>query len=391
MNRSVAFIVVAIVAGFVFRPLVAQDVPQPAPLSLSAGTLLAPKAFRAAAAKVQPSLVRIEGFGGIAAGADGGGYQAPGEGPTTGLILSSDGHIVTSTFNFLRKPPIITVVMPDGRRRVAQLLGRDETRKICLLKVEGVSNLAVPQFAPRGELKVGQWAVAIGIGFGALEPAISAGIISATSRISGKAVQTDANTSPANYGGPLVNLEGRVIGICVPLSPGSTQEAAGAEWYDSGIGFAIPLDGLESILDRLKAGETLKHPFLGVHTEPYGDPPSGAQIKEVVADSPAAKAGLAAGDKLLSLGGADITDVTHLRTVINRYFAGDKVEVIVQRGEERKTFTAELAVPPPPVAPMPMPVPMPGSEKPNEKDRQPGQPMPGRPQPAPQQPRRPPM
>lgn len=87
------------------------------------GTLLAPKAFRAAAAKVRPALVRIEGFGGIAAGTDGGGYQSPGEGPTTGVVLSSDGYIVTSTFNFLRKPPIITVVMPDGRRHVAKLLG----------------------------------------------------------------------------------------------------------------------------------------------------------------------------------------------------------------------------------------------------------------------------
>lgn len=342
--------------------------------STSRGTLLAPKAFRAAAAKVQPSLVRIEGFGGIAPGAGGGGYQAPGEGPTTGTIVSADGYIVTSTFNFLRKPPIITVVMPDGRRHVATLLGRDETRKICLLKVDGVSDLPVPQFAPRDEVKVGQWAVAIGVGFGAQQAALSAGIVSAASRISTKAIQTDANTSPANYGGPLVDLEGRVIGICVPLSPGSREEAAGAEWYDSGIGFAIPLDGLSGILDRLKAGETLKHAFLGVSAEPFGVPPTGAEIKEVSPDGPAAKAGLEKGDKILQIGGADILDVTHLRSILGRYFAGDKVEVVVRRGEEQKTVTAELAVPPPPPKPMPMPMPKPGEPQPKSK-RPPRPPM----------------
>jgi serine protease Do len=320
---------------------------------LARGTLLAPKAFRSAAARLAPSLVRIEGLGGIAAG--GGEYQAPGEGPTTGLVISEGGYIVTSTFNFLRKPPIITVVTPDGRRHIAELLGRDETRKICLLKAEGMSDLPVPEVAARNDLRVGQWAIAVGVGFGAGEPAISAGIVSATSRISAKAVQTDANTSPANYGGPLVDLDGRVIGICVPLSPGSKDEAAGAEWYDSGTGFAVPLDGLEPILDRLKAGETLRHPFLGIRAEPYGDPATGAAIKEVVADSPAAKAGLSAGDKIVSIGDLPVLDVAHLGTVINRHLAGDQIKIVVLRGEETMALTAELAVPPPSAVSTPMP------------------------------------
>src|SRR5262249_41731663 len=138
-----------------------------------------------------------------------------------------DGYIITSTFNFLKRPPVITVVFPDGKRHVAKLLGRDDTRKLCLLKVDGVQSLPVPEFVPRSELKVGQWAVAVGVGYGDGSPALSAGIISAASRISGKAVQTDANTSPANYGGPLVDLDGRVIGVCVPLSPGSKEVAGG--------------------------------------------------------------------------------------------------------------------------------------------------------------------
>lgn len=309
---------------------------------------------------MQPSLVRIEGFGGIAAGVDGGGYQAPGEGPTTGVALSSDGYIITSTFNFLRKPPIVTVVTPDGRRHVAKLLGRDETRKICLLKVDGV-NLSPPTFASHDQHKVGQWVVAMGIGFGDPRPALSAGIISATNRVSGKAIQTDANLSPANYGGPLIDLEGRVVGICVPLSPQSQEEAAGAEWYDSGIGFAIPLGGLDSVIAAMKEGQTLRAGFLGVEAEPYGEPPTGAAVKEVLPDSPAAKAGFAAGDKILAIGDAPILDVAHLQVVVGRYLEGDKVTLTVQRGEERLTLEAVLAAAPPKAKPMPATAPMPGA------------------------------
>jgi serine protease Do len=352
-------------------PAVTQDTP-PSP---SAPTLLPPQAFRAAAANIEPSLVRIEAFGGIAPGSDNGGYHAPGEGPTTGLVISPDGFILTSTFNFLRKPPIITVVFADGRRHVAKLLGRDETRKICVLKVDGVSNLPIPAFASRDELKVGQWAIALGVGFGAKEPVISAGIISATSRVSGKAIQTDANTSPANYGGPLLDSGGRVIGICVPLNPGSQQEAAGSEWYDSGIGFAIPLDGLAPVLDRLKAGETLRHPFLGVQTEPHGDPPSGAMVKEVVPNSPAAKGGLAAGDKIITVGGIQILDATHLATVIRRYVAGDKADLVIDRAGKNKTLTAELTFPPS----LPQTPP-----QPNTKAGDPREPKPGPAKPPPQ-------
>ena len=350
------------------RPCVAQESAAP----LTRGTLLAPKAFRVAAAKVQPSLVRIEGFGGLAAGVAGGGYQAPGEGPTTGLVLSSDGYIVTSTFNFIRKPPVITVVFASGQRRVARLLGRDETRRICLLKVDGLSDLPVPEFAPRSELRVGQWAVAIGVGFGSSQPALSSGIISATSRISAKAVQTDANTSPANYGGPLVDLDGRVIGICAPLSPGAKSDAAGSEWYDSGIGFAVTLDGLDKVIERLKAGETLKAGFLGVQVERAGKPAegqfeNGAVVKEILPDSPAAKAGLQAGDKLVSIDGAAVSDPAHLLSLMGRYLSGDKVELVVRRGEESKTLEATLADAPPPMPMMP-PTP-PAGEQPKDGEK----------------------
>ena len=336
------------------------------------GNLLAPKAFRAAAAKIRPCVVSIETFGGVSGeGKQGAGASfKPGEGPTTGVVISTDGYIVTSTFNFLDRPPIITVVFADGQRRVAKLLGRDETRKLCLLKIDGVSGLATPEFAPTSELKVGQWAIALGVGFGEAEPSLSAGMISATNRISGRAIQTDANLSPANYGGPLVDIEGRLIGVCVPLSPGSKEVAAGAEWYDSGIGFAIPLVGLESVLAQLKEGKTLRSGFLGIQANAIGDPPSGVVISKVLPGSAAEKASLKEQDQILKINGEEVLDVTHLSVLISKHLLGEVVKLTLKRGDEQLEIEATLGeMPTPPPMPIPMPIPMPKSpdEKPAEK------------------------
>lgn len=360
---------IALALASVFLSISALRAEDPAPSVsvLSKANLLAPKAFRAASKKVLPSLVTIESFGGVSGAAAGVGL--PGDGPTTGLIVSPDGYIITSTFNFLKRPPVITVVFRDGKRHVAKLLGRDDTRKLCLLKVDDVENLPVPEFVPRSELKVGQWAVAVGVGYGDANPALSAGIISATSRISGKAVQTDANTSPANYGGPLVDLDGRVIGVCVPLSPGSKEVAAGVEWYDSGIAFAVPLSGAEQLIAALKEGKTLVPGQLGVQPKPPAEG-GGAGIAKVQKDTPADKAGLKEEDVILAISGEIVLDPTHLRTVLGRYYAGDKVKVRYKRGVEEKEVEVELAVvPDPPPMPNPKLVPKrPQPEKPEQKE-----------------------
>ncbi len=334
------------------------------------GVLLSPKAFRAAARKVQPSLVRIEGFGGVAGSVGSAGFQPPGEGPTTGLIISSDGYILTSTFNFLRKPPVITVVLPDGERKVAKLLGRDETRRICVLKVDGVEGLSTPEYAPRDELKVGQWAVALGVGFGGDRPALSTGIISATQRISAKAVQTDANLSPANYGGPLIDLDGRVIGLCVPLSPQSRDEAAGAEWYDSGIGFAVPIAEIAERIEAMKRGDSFQPAFLGVQAKAYGTPAQGVKIVEVAADSPAMKVGLQADDIVISLDEVEPLDPVHFATLVGRYVAGEKAKLNYRRQDDIQTVEIEFAIPPAKTEPpKPKQPPMPGdAPAPNPPD-----------------------
>jgi serine protease Do len=309
---------------------------------------LTSKAFRAAAAKIRPALVTIESFGGVSA-VQGkiGGIRQQGEGNTTGVMISPDGYIITSTFNFIQRPPVITVITSDGQRHVAQLLGRDDTRKICLLKIDGVAGMPVPEVVDPDSVVVGQWAISVGVGFGDTNAALSAGIISAKNRVGGKALQTDANISPACYGGPLIDLDGRLIGICVPLNPQSQAIGAGVEWYDSGIGFAIPLAGAEPLLERLKAGERIMPAFLGVQGAPDSQG-RGLQISEVVAGSGAAAAGMQAEDVLLAMAGEATKDLMSLRKILGRYEAGAEVEVeLISKGETApKKLTLVLGAPP---------------------------------------------
>ena len=175
---------------------------------------LTAKAFLAAITKIRPQLVTIESFGGVSA-VQGriGGIRSQGEGNTTGLLISKEGHIVTSTFNFIQSPPVITVITGDGKRRVAKMLGKDEIRKLCVLKIEPYDEIELPEFAQTDSLKVGQWAISVGVGYGDVNPAMSSGIISAKNRIGGRAIQTDANISPANYGGPLLDISGTSLGF----------------------------------------------------------------------------------------------------------------------------------------------------------------------------------
>jgi serine protease Do len=216
------------------------------------------------------------------------------------------------------------------------------------LKIDGETSLPVPEWAARDELQVGQWAVALGVGFGEKEAALSAGIISATSRIGGKAVQTDANLSPANYGGPLIDIDGRLIGICVPLSPGGNEAAAGAEWYDSGIGFAVPLAPDHKIFTALVEGKTLERGFLGVQTKPVEGFKPGVEILQIIPKSGAETAKLAAKDIIASVDGTDVLDPAHLSSVMARYVAGDEIKLSVRRGEETLEITATLGKAPPP-------------------------------------------
>src|SRR5262249_24167532 len=132
-------------------------------------------------------------------------------------------------------------------------------------------------------------------------PSVSVGIISALNRIWGKALQTDAKVSPTNYGGPLVDLEGRVQAVLVPASPQAEGETAGVGRDDSGIGFGSPLEDVNTALPRLKLGKDLKKGMLGVTMQGNDQYATAPAVGSVAPGSAADKAGLKQGDIIVSI------------------------------------------------------------------------------------------
>jgi S1-C subfamily serine protease len=271
-----------------------------------------------------------------------GGFERIGEatlsqGPTTGLIITSDGYIVSSAINFAQRPSSILVRLPNGKQVPAELVARDLNRMLVLLKVEADEEFAVPAFVPEREIAVGQWSLALGRTFQADKVDASLGIISALNRMHGRVVQTDANVSAANYGGPLVDIRGRVFGILVPMSPqasgdGIESEVAGTEFYDSGIGFAVPLEHVLSVLDRWKAGEDLLPGKLGVGLKagsPFVEAPG---IVSVWPGSPAADALWKAEDVIIAVNGKPVATQTQLQFFTKPAYAGDTLTVSLRRG-----------------------------------------------------------
>jgi serine protease Do len=301
--------------------------------------LLEEQAFRAAVARVAPSVVQIETLGGL----ERVGEVLVGSGPTTGLVVSEDGYILSSAFNFIQKPSSILVTLPSGKRAAAEIVARDNSRMLVLLKVNAAEKLAVPEFVPREEMQVGQWTIAVGRTFQTNQPNVSTGVLSAVNRVWGKAIQTDAKVSPTNYGGPLVDIRGRVLGILVPLSPQQQGEVAGAEWYDSGIGFAVPVTEILPRLDKLKSGEDLAPGILGVSFKGNDQFGEAVVIGAVQPKSPAAAAGLKVGDEIVEADGRPVVRLVQLKHVIGAKYAGDVVKLAVKRGEDRIEAEATLA------------------------------------------------
>ncbi|MFQ5591431.1 MAG: trypsin-like peptidase domain-containing protein, partial [Phycisphaerae bacterium] len=315
--------------------------------------------FRLVVERLQPSIVRIDTVGGsyptggVAASSDdaadvrpGGPFRdslgssfVPAEGATTGIIYSSDGYIITSSLGFVRRPLLITVTLPDGRRLAAEQIARDQVRKIALLKVEA-SGLSVPQWSEYERLRVGQWAIALGRAFDTAGPSVTVGIVSALNRMSGNAVQTDAKLSPANYGGPLCDISGRVIGICVPMAqrPG---ELAGIEMYDSGVGFAVPIRRVNEIVETLKTGRSIYRGWLGISVRQH--PLDGVVITEVALPSPMHDAGVHPGDILIAAEGKEIQSFDHLMKTLYMIPAGQQVELQLSRAGGEFSVAVTLA------------------------------------------------
>jgi serine protease Do len=297
-------------------------------------------AFRSAVERIAPAVVTIETIGSL----ERVGKTLLGTGPTTGLVVNPSGYIVSSSFNFIGKPSSILVKLPDGVRKPAEVVATDHARMLTLLKIKPDSPLPACEPAKTASLRVGQWTVAVGKTFDAARPNVAVGILSATDRVWGRAVQTDAAVSPYNYGGPLVDIRGRVIGVLAPLSPESDDAVAGAEWYDSGIGFAVPLEHVLKILPRWKKGEDLYPGRMGVTLTGPNQYTGEPVVAECLLKGPAATAGIKPGDRILEIDGRKIERTADIKQALGRCYAGDTVRFVVARGKQQLDFDVTLAV-----------------------------------------------
>ena len=303
------------------------------------------QAISAAVKAVEKSVVQIRTIGGVDQ-LDG---KTLAQGPTTGLIISEDGLIVSSAFNFAQQPTSILVRLPGGEQKAARIVGRDENRMLVLLSVNADEPLPAAEPAPLAGIRPGDSAIALGRPFNPEDVSVSVGVVSALNRMFGRAIQTDANVSAANYGGPLIDLEGRVIGILAPMappSPGASESdvTAGAEFYDSGIGFAVPLVDVLAIVDRWVKEENLSRGLLGIGLKAGNAHSTPPIITNVWPRSPAAIAGWKAGDRIVSVDGVKVDNQTALRFQTMPRYAGDTLEVTLRRGSGEKAKEIETKV-----------------------------------------------
>ena len=325
-SRCGLLCLLAIVFGA--RPAAAQDL-----------TILEEEAMQSAVQEAHNWIVKIDTIGGLEVGG-----EAAGVGPTSGVVVSEDGLIISSIFNFSRLPSSILVTLPDGERKAAKLVATDHSRKLVLLKVETETKLTVPIAAKRSEAQVGAWAIAVGRVYRPDRLNVSTGVISATQRIWSRAIQTDAKISPANYGGALLDIHGRVLGVLTPMSPRGNSATAGSEWYDSGIGFAVPLEDIYTQLKRLSEGDDLHPGILGVSFESQDMYAVPAKVGAVRAKSPAREAGIQPGDTIVELSGKPISRLAQMKHALGPSYAGDTVSIVVTRGEEAKRVSLKATL-----------------------------------------------
>ncbi len=286
------------------------------------------QAFREAVALVDQSVVQIQTVGGT----DKVGDLFIGTGPTTGLIVSSEGDIITSAFAFANKPSSVVVRLGDGRQFAANIVATDHLRKLTLLKID-LSGLMVADIKEQENVRVGAWSIAVGRTYALDRPNVSVGIVSAVDRIWGKAIQTDAKISPMNYGGPLVDLAGKVMGILVPMNVEDDQLIAGVDNYDSGIGFAIPIDDVMECVNRLRTGKDLVQGKMGVTFKAQSFQAL-AVVDQVRQGSPAESAGLKTDDRIIKANGIELTRIGEFKHVIGKLYGGDRLTMTVRRGDD---------------------------------------------------------
>ena len=314
-------------------------------------TLAEEAAFRGAVARVARAVVRIEPVVASEAAVGKGAEAVAGSGPSTGLVIDPAGWVLTTAFAVPKDVTDVVVVRPDGGRQAARAVGRDVPRGLVLLTTDALPETPSLEIVPRADLAPGQWTIAVGRGWASAEPAMAVGVLSAVNRAWGRAVQTDASVSPANYGGPLIDIRGRVIGILAPLPADTAGMNIGTELYDAGIGFAVPLADVVPLRSRLEQGETLAGGVLGISYR-SDDLINGAPvIASCRQGSPAARAGLRPGDRIVAIDGQSVTRIADARQQIVPRHAGDTIRIDIVRGDAASkphSFEATLVATMPP-------------------------------------------
>ncbi|PTL75669.1 trypsin-like peptidase domain-containing protein [Vitiosangium sp. GDMCC 1.1324] len=263
----------------------------------------------------------------------------------SGFILTPDGLVVTNNHVVARgnvEASEIVVRLSDGREFRAEVVGRDKSTDVALLRLlgQGVGGLPAVYLGDSDRLEVGDWVVAIGNPFG-LDHSVSHGMISAKERVIGVGpfddfIQTDALINPGNSGGPLFNMRGEVVGVNTAIiSEGQ------------GIGFAVPINMVKDLLPNLRKNGQLQRGWLGVMIDEQ--PQVGtraAVVKEVYRNSPAAQAGIRPGDQVVGVNGKQVDSYQQLLRKVAMLAPGTEARLTLQRGGAPQDVVVKLAARP---------------------------------------------
>ena len=281
-----------------------------------------------------------------------------GEGAGTGFFISEDGYILTCN-HVTEGASAISVVLTDTKSYEAELVGSDEDLDVAVLKVKNPGNAKFPYvvLGDSKQLTVGDSVTAIGNALGTLANTLTTGVVSALDRAismsDGTAMsllQTDCTVNSGNSGGPLFNQYGEVIGI-VNAKYSSSNISFGGEASIEGIGFAIPINDVQKILDDLmKHGYVTGKPYLGitvstvssVTAQQYSNMVVGAYVNSVSEGSCAEKAGIKTGDIVTQVDGKDITTSAELIDAKNTHKAGEEMTLTVFREGDYTTLKVTL-------------------------------------------------
>lgn len=305
--------------------------------------------FADLAEKLTPSVVNISSFS-QSETENGEGNTPLSESLGSGFIIDGNGYIITNN-HVVDKAESISVTLSDNTKTEARVIGKDPKTDLALIKIETKRPLNAVKFGDSDKIRVGDWVLAIGNPFG-LGSSVTAGIVSAKSRDieSGpydSFIQTDASINQGNSGGPMFNLQGEVIGISSAIF--STTGAS------QGVGFAIPANLAGWVISQLKEHGEVKRGWIGIKIQPNTpeiadslgiSANQGVVVSGVTEQGPAQKAGLQAGDIVLSFNRQPIDNTKNLSRLIAETKIGTPAPIEIWRSGQKQTLTVPIELMP---------------------------------------------